>query len=90
MKGKEINIKKMIGVELCAFIFKKFIEYGVDRKKISIITAYNACVDRLIRLLKESSLIPDNYGHVLTIDKSQGIDKDVIILLISKGNDDLI
>jgi len=41
-------------------------------------------------LLQKKGCLEDNRGSVLTIDKSQGIDKEAIILLIEKGNDELI
>ena len=49
---------------------------------MSVIAAMNTSVNKIIDLLKQSKVIIDNHGTVLTIDKSQGIDKDVIILLI--------
>ena len=35
-------------------------------------------------------MIEDNLGSILTIDKSQGIDKDIIILLIERGIQEFI
>lgn len=50
----------------------------------------NTSVNKIVDLLKQSKTILDNNGAILTIDKSQGIDKDIIILLIERGNEELV
>lgn len=62
-------------------MYKKFTELGVQRKDIAIISVYNVIVDKIANLLIKKNLIESNNGNILTIDKSQGIDKEVIILL---------
>jgi len=62
-------------------LYKKFTELGVQRKDIAIISVYNVIVDKIANLLIKKNLIESNNGNILTIDKSQGIDKEVIILL---------
>ena len=89
-KEKETMIRKIIEAELSAFIFRTFAELKVPLSTMSIIAAMNTSVNKIIDLLKQSKVIFDNHGAVLTIDKSQGIDKDVIILLIERGNEDLV
>ena len=50
----------------------------------------NSSVNRIVDMLKQSKTIQDNHGCILTIDKSQGIDKDIIVLLIERGNEELV
>jgi superfamily I DNA and/or RNA helicase len=53
-------------------------------------TAYNNSVNKITKLLQKKGCLEESRGSVLTIDKSQGIDKEAIILLIEKDNNDLI
>lgn len=50
---------------------------------MAIVCVYNKTVEIVMRLLKKSAKSEPfkNEGQVLTIDKSQGIDKEVIIFL---------
>ena len=50
----------------------------------------NSSVNRIFDSLKQSKTIQENHGCILTIDKSQGIDKDIIVLLIERGNEELV
>jgi hypothetical protein len=74
-KEKEPMIRKIIEAELPAFIFRTFAELKIPLSSIAIIAALNSSVNKIIDLLKQSKTLNDNHGTVLTIDKSQGIDK---------------
>lgn len=89
-QNKERKIRRVIEVELCCHLFNILTGLGVPQRQIAIISAYNASVARIARLLKQSGTLLENHGNILTIDRSQGIDKQIIILLVEKGNDELI
>lgn len=54
-----------------------------------IISAYNILVSEIVKILKKEELIDSNNGDVLTIDRSQGTDKQIIIFLFQRGNKEL-
>jgi DNA replication ATP-dependent helicase Dna2 len=87
---QEPLIRKVIETELTAYVYRSFAALDLPRNCISIISAYNTSVNRMVELLRQKGVSCDGHSSVLTIDKSQGIDKEVIILLIEKGNDELI
>lgn len=83
-------IRKIIEAELSAYVYRTYIDLSVLHSSISVIAAMNISVNKIVELLKQSKTIQDNHGAILTIDKSQGIDKEIIVLLIERGNEDLI
>lgn len=56
-------------------IYKSFLNNGIPEKKITIITTFNKQLNYLSNILKNSNLI--------TIDKSQGVENDVVIVVLS-------
>ena len=80
----------MIETELPAFLFRLLMQIGLKSSKVSIIAALNLSVNRIVELLRKECAVQEHRGVVMTIDKSQGIDKEAIVLLIEKGNQDLI
>lgn len=68
-------------------LYECFRRLSVARQDISIISFYNQTTNQLVEKLKEVKLIETNDGDVLTVDKSQGIDKECIIFLAQKGPD---
>lgn len=87
---QEPLIRKVIETELTAYLYRSFCALDLPRSSIAIISAYNSSVNRIVELLRQKGVDCDAHSCVLTIDKSQGIDKEVIILLVEKGNDELI
>ena len=63
---------------------------GLKREDILIISVFNSSVHEIVLYLTGKKLIDSNQGDVLTIDKSQGSDKEVIIFLFHKGNKELV
>ena len=82
--SKEREIRKVIETELPTFILKLFLEAGLPPVSLGLIAALNISVNRMKGLVRTWKCSEE---AVLTIDKSQGIDKEVIVLLIEKANE---
>ncbi len=76
-------MRKVIETEIPAFLANLFKKLAFPSSSIAIITALNISVTRITELL-DSDRYKEN--SVLTIDRSQGIDREVVILLIERGN----
>lgn len=84
------RVKRLLQIKISCCLYKQFRNLGVKKEDILIISAYNSLVHQLVRALKKEQLIEDNNSDVLTIDKSQGSDKEIIILIFHQGNRELI
>lgn len=84
------KIKRLLQLRITCMLYKYFRLLGIKKEEILIISAYNSLVHQLVSALNKEKLIEGNSSDVLTIDKSQGTDKEVIIFIFHKGNKDLI
>ena len=66
--------------DLAAFLVKKMLQCGVRAGQIGIITPYNSQRKYLNSKLRKPWRVP-----VMTVDKSQGIDRDCILLLFPEN-----
>ena len=71
--------KNYVEAALCAMIVDNFKHCGVDATTISVITPF---LDQ--QLLLRDHLKPYGIKHVLTIDKAQGLDSEIVIISCTK------
>lgn len=64
---------------LTIFLINKMIHFGLKPSDISLITTFNKDRARLFEKLHNNDV------EVLTIDKSQGMDRECIVVLCGKG-----
>lgn len=75
-------VQNTVEVELVRQLTEIFLQCGVQESQIGIITLYRQQVKLLQETLKERTGV-----EVLTADKSQGRDKDCIIISLVRSND---
>ncbi|KAL4456950.1 hypothetical protein ABPG74_014588 [Tetrahymena malaccensis] len=78
-------------IKFICLLIKKFQEANIQNKDMALITPYNFYRVQFLKYLN-SFHIEQSDLELFTVDKSQGIDKDIIILHISDkiGNDHLL
>lgn len=70
-----IYLTEQLEEDISVLLIEKFIKYGIDPAQITVITPYNTERAYLY------SRLDNNDVEVLTIDKSQGIDRDMIVFV---------
>lgn len=86
-QNQEHSVRKVIETELPAYLANLMSKLGVPSSALAVITAMNISVNQIGELLK-GEVYREN--SVLTNDRSQGIDREVVILLLERGNEDLV
>ncbi|EAR99439.2 DNA replication helicase Dna2, putative (macronuclear) [Tetrahymena thermophila SB210] len=78
-------------IKFICLLIKKFQEVNIQNKSMALITPYNFYRVQFLKNMNQLH-IEQNDLELFTVDKSQGIDKDIIILHISDkiGNDHLL
>ena len=90
-ESDEIYMSERMEEDMAVLLIGKYMKYGVQNSAISVITPYNSERGYLYEKLEVVWCdAQKNDVEVLTIDKSQGIDKDIIVFVYPdriSGND---